>query len=159
MGLATGAVVNGCGRDANTCSLLVWVKERQSLAAGMFYSISEAHAGGFPAGYQLFFSQCQERGVSSRYSGAMVADVHRVLLKGGVFMYPPTASAPNGKLRLMYECNRFAMVIAQAGGKAVSGSGEVMDVQPGELHQRVPVALGSPETVDDLLAALQESSG
>ena len=123
-------------------------------ASGKIYSVNEANFDSFPGGYQTFLKDCHESGYSARYSGAMVSDVHRVLLKGGVFMYPPTAKAPNGKLRLMYECNPMAMVICQAGGKAVTGSGDVMDVPPTELHQRVPIAIGSPDTVDALLAKL-----
>jgi fructose-1,6-bisphosphatase I len=91
----------------------------------------------------------------------MVADVHRTLLKGGVFMYPPTAKAASGKLRLMYEANPMAMLIEQAGGKALTGLGEdtsrsrVMDVQPRDIHQRCPVILGSPAEVDHVTRHLQ----
>jgi len=155
--LTTGAGVHMFVLDTNIGAFIRVAQHLQIPSFGKIYSVNEANAGSFPAGYQRFLRQCHERGFSSRYSGAMVADVHRVLLKGGVFMYPPTAAAPSGKLRLMYECNPLAMVIAQAGGKAVSGTGEVMDVVPSELHQRVPVALGSPENIDDLLAALRDT--
>ncbi|MDG1050190.1 MAG: class 1 fructose-bisphosphatase, partial [Planctomycetota bacterium] len=90
-------------------------------------------------------------GYSMRYAGAMVADVHRILMKGGVFLYPPTASSPSGKLRLMYECNPMAMLIEQAGGKSYSGTQRTMEIQPDALHQRVPVVLGSPDEVDHVL--------
>ena len=85
----------------------------------------------------------------------MVADVHRILLKGGVFMYPPTKKAPNGKLRLMYEANPMAMLIEQAGGKALAAPGQrILDVQPTDIHQRTPVILGSPDEVDHVAARL-----
>jgi fructose-1,6-bisphosphatase I len=79
----------------------------------------------------------------------MVADVHRILLKGGVFLYPPTAKAPGGKLRLLYEANPMAMIIEQAGGKAVASPGQrLLEVTPETIHQRTPVVLGSPDEVD-----------
>jgi len=84
----------------------------------------------------------------------MVADVHRTLLEGGVFMYPSTAKAPNGKLRLMYEANPMAMLIEQAGGKALVSHGRILDVKPQALHQRTPVVLGSTKEVDHVVAHL-----
>ena len=85
----------------------------------------------------------------------MVADVHRILLKGGVFLYPPTKKAPNGKLRLMYEANPMAMLIEQAGGKALAAPGQrILDVAPQDIHQRVPVILGSADEVDQVVARL-----
>ena len=92
-----------------------------------------------------------------RYAGAMVGDVHRILLKGGVFMYPPTEKAPGGKLRLMYEANPMAMLIEQAGGKALVGRGDdgnerrIMELQPNDIHERCPVILGSPDEVDNVM--------
>ena len=90
-----------------------------------------------------------------RWIASMVADVHRILLKGGVFMYPPTKKAPNGKLRLMYEANPMAMLIEQAGGKAMATPQQrILDVTPSAIHQRVPVILGSPTEVDHVLTQL-----
>ena len=91
-----------------------------------------------------------KRPYSSRYIGSMVADVHRILMRGGVFLYPPTTKNPGGKLRLLYEANPMAMVIEQAGGLAYSGEVRTMDIQPSELHQRVPVLLGSPDEVESV---------
>ena len=113
------------------------------------YSVNEGNRLSFPQGYQNYLSWAQEHGYSSRYVGAMVADVHRILLKGGVFMYPPTQKAPNGKLRLMYEANPMAMLVEQAGGKAMSAPDQrILDVQPTDIHQRVPVVLGSAQEVE-----------
>jgi fructose-1,6-bisphosphatase I len=85
----------------------------------------------------------------------MVADVHRILLKGGVFLYPPTRKAPAGKLRLMYEANPMAMLIEQAGGKALAAPGQrILDVQPKAIHERTPVILGSADEVDHVAAQL-----
>ena len=119
------------------------------------YSVNEGNRLSFPEGYQRYLTWAQEQGYSSRYVGAMVADVHRILLQGGVFMYPPTKKAPKGKLRLMYEANPMAMLIEQAGGKALAAPGQrILEVQPTDIHQRVPVVLGSSEEVERVLEKL-----
>ena len=123
---------------------------------GATYSINEANAAGFPRGYRRYLQQCRDEGFSSRYVGAMVADVHRVLLTGGIFMYPPTQKSPDGKLRLMYEANPMAMIIEQAGGVATTGSERILALRPTGLHQRIPVVLGSPDNVADLEECLSE---
>ena len=119
------------------------------------YSLNEGNRLSLPEGYQRYLHWAQENGYSSRYVGAMVADVHRILLQGGVFMYPPTKKAPKGKLRLMYEANPMALLIEQAGGKALAGPGErILDVVPTDIHQRSCVVLGSSEEVDLVTARL-----
>jgi fructose-1,6-bisphosphatase I len=119
------------------------------------YSVNEGNRRTFPDGYQRYLDWAQEQSYSSRYVGSMVADVHRILLKGGVFMYPPTKKAPNGKLRLMYEANPMAMLMEQAGGKALAAPGQrILDVQPTDIHQRVPVVLGSADEVDHVISKL-----
>lgn len=119
------------------------------------YSVNEGNRRTFPDGYQRYLDWAQENGYSSRYVGSMVADVHRILLKGGVFLYPPTSKAPKGKLRLMYEANPMAMLIEQAGGKALAAPGQrILEVQPGDIHQRTPVILGSADEVDAVVAKL-----
>jgi fructose-1,6-bisphosphatase I len=124
--------------------------------AGKSYSMNEGNRRSFPDGYNRYLDWAQERDYSSRYVGAMVADAHRILLKGGVFLYPPTKKAPAGKLRLMYEANPIAMLIEQAGGKAYAAPGQrILDVVPEGIHQRTPVILGSPDEVDHVLAHLQ----
>jgi len=123
---------------------------------GAIYSVNEANAVSFPRGFRRYLQQCSDEAFSSRYAGAMVADVHRILLHGGIFMYPQTAKAPHGKLRLMYEANPMAMIIEQAGGTATTGDEDILDVRPRELHQRVPVVLGSRDNVADLLACFEE---
>jgi fructose-1,6-bisphosphatase I len=119
------------------------------------YSVNEGNRRTFPEGYQKYLDWAQERGYSSRYVGSMVADVHRILLKGGVFLYPPTKKAPSGKLRLMYEANPMAMLIEQAGGRALVAPGQrILDVLPKDIHERTPVILGSSEEVDHVVALL-----
>lgn len=123
--------------------------------ASKSYSLNEGNRLAFPAGYQRYLDWAQTETYSSRYAGAMVADVHRILLKGGVFMYPPTTKAPHGKLRLMYEANPMAFLVEQAGGKALAAPNQrILDVQPSDIHQRTPVILGSPAEVDHVVRHL-----
>ena len=123
-------------------------------AGGRTYSVNEGNRPTFEAGYQRYLDWAQSSGYSSRYAGAMVADVHRVLIKGGVFLYPPTRKAPEGKLRLMYEANPMAMIVEQAGGRAVAGKRRILEIEPGNLHQRTSVVLGSADEVERVLAHL-----
>ena len=105
---------------------------------------------------QRYIDACQKKDAASggpyaqRYTGSMVSDVHRNLLKGGIFMYPGTADKPTGKLRLMYECNPFAFIAEVAGGKATDGKQRILDIQPSELHQRSPLFIGSKNMMDEL---------
>jgi fructose-1,6-bisphosphatase I len=123
--------------------------------ASKSYSVNEGNRRTFPEGYQRYLDWAQSETYSSRYAGAMVADVHRTLLKGGVFMYPPTKKAPNGKLRLMYEANPMAMLVEQAGGRALARPNQrILEVQPTDIHQRTPVILGSPDEVDHVVRHL-----
>jgi fructose-1,6-bisphosphatase I len=128
-------------------------------AAGKSYSVNEAYKHTFPAGFSRYLDWTQENGYSSRYIGSMVSDVHRILLKGGVFLYPPTKKNPEGKLRLMYEANPMGMIIEQAGGKAVIGAtnrpeGRLMEIVPSSIHQRTSVVMGSSDEVDAVLRHL-----
>ncbi|MEM6675911.1 MAG: class 1 fructose-bisphosphatase [Planctomycetota bacterium] len=118
---------------------------------GRSYSLNAANLPSFDEGYQRYVAWANDQGYTMRYAGAMVADVHRTLMQGGVFLYPPTAKAPSGKLRLMYEANPMALIVERAGGKAYSGLQRTMDVVPDSIHQRVPVILGSGEEVDQVL--------
>ncbi len=128
-------------------------------AAAKSYSVNEGNRLTFPEGYQRYLAWAQQQTYSSRYAGAMVADVHRTLLKGGVFMYPPTAKAPGGKLRLMYEANPMAWLVEQAGGQALAAPGErILDVQPTDIHQRTPVILGSPDEVAQVVRHLDTAT-
>lgn len=122
--------------------------------SGKIYSVNEGYSANFPAGYQRYLQERHGSGYSLRYIGSMIGDVHRTLLKGGVFMYPPTTDAPSGKLRLLYEGNPMGMLVEQAGGAASTGSGRIMDVVPQRLHERTPVVLGSSEEVDAVIKML-----
>jgi fructose-1,6-bisphosphatase I len=115
---------------------------------GNVYSCNEGSYDSFPEGIKNYIQYCRDNGYSARYIGSLVADFHRNLLKGGVYIYPSTAKAPNGKLRLMYECNSLAFIVEQAGGRATNGSQRIMELEPTELHQRCPLIIGSAEMVD-----------
>jgi fructose-1,6-bisphosphatase I len=140
--------------DPSIGAFLLVGSKLQIPRASKNYSCNEGNRKSFPDGYQKYLDWAQSNGYSSRYAGAMVADVHRILLKGGVFLYPPTAKAPEGKLRLMYEANPMALLIEQAGGKAFAGQQRLLDVDPRGIHQRTSVILGSPDEVDHVLRHL-----
>ncbi len=118
------------------------------------YSINEAYINDFDDGLKSYLEFAHGAGYGARYIGSMVADVHRTLLKGGVFIYPATAKAPKGKLRLMYEGNPMGYVIERAGGAASAGSAPILESQPTEVHERTPVILGSSAEVDHVLSRL-----
>ncbi len=118
---------------------------------GNIYSINEGNYVHFPQGVKNYIKYCQreeeDRPYTSRYIGSLVSDVHRNILKGGIYIYPQTAKAPNGKLRLLYECNPMAMIVEQAQGLASDGYNPILDLEPTELHQRVPFFCGSESMV------------
>jgi len=123
------------------------------------YSVNEAYYHRWSRGVRTFVDRLRARGnCSARYVGSLVADVHRTLLRGGIFLYPGDARAPNGKLRLVYEANPLAMIMEQAGGKASTGQTRVLDVVPDALHQRTPLFIGSAALVDEVEACLAEAS-
>lgn len=114
---------------------------------GGYYSVNEAYRDTFPPKYRQYLEGLRTgnfgKNYASRYIGSLVADFHRTLLKGGVFLYPPTAAHPGGKLRLLYEANPIAFIAEQAGGVASTGQGRVLDVEPTSIHQRTPLIVGS----------------
>ena len=129
----------------------VLVKQQLSVPAeSKTYSINEAYVNDFADGLRKYLEYAHGAGYGARYIGSMVADVHRTLLKGGVFIYPGTKKAPKGKLRLMYECNPMAYVLEQAGGAGSTGKQRILDVAPGGLHDRVPAILGSAKEVENV---------
>jgi fructose-1,6-bisphosphatase I len=117
-------------------------------AEGKIYSINEGSANSFSHSVKAYVQFCKDEKYTARYIGSLVADFHRNLLKGGIYIYPATAKDPKGKLRLMYECNALAFIAEQAGGKASTGMMRVMDIHPRDLHDRVPFFVGSKEMVE-----------
>ncbi len=156
----TGKGVNGFTLDPSIGEFCLSHPNMKIPETGKIYSINEGNYIKFPQGIKNYIKYCQEedkesnRPYTSRYIGSMVADIHRNLLLGGVFIYPQTAAQPNGKLRLMYECNPIAFIIEQAGGKASTGGERILELKPTELHQRVPAIIGSTKMVDKVLEFL-----
>jgi fructose-1,6-bisphosphatase I len=120
---------------------------------GGIYSVNEANSDSFPEAYREYLRRLRSgetgRRYTSRYIGSLVADFHRTLIKGGVFLYPPTETHPRGKLRLLYEANPIAFIAEQAGGLAVDGDRRILDIMPESIHQRTPLIAGSRGDVEE----------
>ncbi len=149
----TGKGVNGFTLDPSIGEFCLSHPNMQIPKDGTIYSLNEGNYVHFPDGVKKYLKYCQvedkatSRPYTSRYIGSMVADIHRNMIKGGVFIYPTTASAPNGKLRLVYECNPMAFIIEQAGGRATNGYDRILDMNVAELHQRSAIFIGSENMV------------
>lgn len=149
----TGHGVNGFTLDPSIGEFCLSHPNLKIPKTGSIYSLNEGNYVHFPTGVKQYIKYCQvedaetNRPYTSRYIGSMVADVHRNIIKGGIFIYPVTASAPNGKLRLVYECNPMAFIIEQAGGRASDGKNRILDLKVTDLHQRAPIFIGSEEMV------------
>ncbi len=154
MVLTTGDGVDMYVLDPSLGEFVLVMERLEIPSASKIYSVNEAYFDLFSPGIQAYLRFAHESGYGSRYVGSMVADVHRTLLKGGVFLYPATTKHPDGKLRLLYEGNPMALVIEQAGGAAATGEQRILEVEPRKLHQRCPVILGSPEEVEHVTRRL-----
>lgn len=145
-----GSGVNGFTLDPSVGDFLLSHPDIQIPKRGDIYSVNEASYPLWEKKLQDYIRHIKEnQNATARYIGSMVADVHRTLLKGGIFLYPKDEMHPTGKLRLLFEVNSMSYLIIQAGGKAVSGVGSPLVIIPEDLHQRVPIALGSPENIDE----------
>lgn len=160
----TGNGVNGFTLDPSIGEFCLSHPDMKIPENGKIYSLNEGNIDQFPEGIRAYVAWCKEidpatqRPYSARYIGSMVADLHRNLIKGGVFMYPSTHKAPNGKLRILYECHPMAFVIEQAGGLAETGEGRVLDIETSELHQRIPIIIGSKNMVRKVTEFLNKHS-
>ncbi|CAM4295456.1 class 1 fructose-bisphosphatase [Vibrio agarivorans] len=158
----TGAGVNGFTYDPSLGTFCLSHENMMIPTEGKIYSINEGNYIRFPKGVKKYIKYCQEnvpedgRPYTSRYIGSLVSDFHRNLLHGGIYMYPSTQSHPNGKLRLLYECNPMAFLVEQAGGTASDGQQRIMDIDPKELHERVPFFCGSKSMVDKVEEFISE---
>ena len=154
--LSTGRGVDMFVLDPSIGSFVLVKRGIRVPTTGKIYSVNEANRRTFPPGFSRYLDWAHGEGYSSRYIGSMVADVHRTLLKGGVFLYPPTKKNPEGKLRLMYEANPLGFIMEQAGGAAVTGTaaGRILDIQPTSIHQRTSVVMGSAGEVEAVLRQL-----
>jgi fructose-1,6-bisphosphatase I len=144
---STGYGVHGFTLDPSFGAYVLTHPNMTMPESGPYYSVNEANVASFPEGYRRFLAHLRDgktgRAYSSRYVGSLVADFHRTLLKGGIFLYPPTERHPTGKLRLMYEANPMAFLAEQAGGVATDGSKRILEIKPESLHQRTPLIVGS----------------
>ena len=156
---AAGRGVHGFTLDPSIGAYLLSHENMRMPAQGTIYSCNEANSESFPPVYQKYLHHLRSgalggRRYSSRYIGSLVADFHRTLLKGGIFLYPPTAAHPKGKLRLLYEGNPVAFLAEQAGGLATDGRGRILDIMPASLHQRTPLLVGGEEEMETLMGFL-----
>ncbi|MBK9402562.1 MAG: class 1 fructose-bisphosphatase [Bacteroidetes bacterium] len=149
----TGKGVNGFTLDPSIGEFCLSHPDMKIPATGSIYSVNEGNYTHFPHGVKEYIRYCQQedkatnRPYSTRYIGSLVADFHRNMIKGGIYIYPSTAKSPKGKLRLLYECNPLAFIIEQAGGLASDGFQRIVEIQPESLHQRTPLFIGSYEMV------------
>jgi len=149
---STGRGVNGFTLDPSIGEFCLSHPDMKIPEEGKIYSINEGNYVHFPQGVKDYIKYCQleegDRPYTSRYIGSLVSDIHRNMIKGGIYIYPTSSKAPKGKLRLLYECNPMAFLTEQAGGKASDGFGRIMEIEPTELHQRVPFFCGSYHMVE-----------
>jgi len=158
----TGRGVNGFTLNPAIGTFYLSHPNMQFPKDGTIYSINEGNYVHFPQGVKDYIKYCQleegDRPYTSRYIGSLVSDIHRNMIKGGIYIYPTSSKAPSGKLRLLYECNPMAFLAEQAGGKASDGFGRIMEIQPTELHQRVPFFCGSQNMVEKAEEFMKKAS-
>ena len=158
----TGHGVNGFTLDPSIGTYCLSHPNMKIPEKGKIYSINEGNYVHFPSGVKKYLKFCQaldiesDRPYTSRYIGSLVCDLHRNILKGGIYIYPTGTLSPNGKLRLLYECNPLAFIVEQAGGRATNGEQRILDIKPTELHQRVPYFAGSTAMVLEAESFLAE---
>jgi fructose-1,6-bisphosphatase I len=150
----TGHGVNGFTYEPTLGEYVLSHPDMTIPETGKIYSINEGSANSFSQSVKSYIQYCKDNNYTARYIGSLVADFHRNLLKGGIYVYPATAKDVNGKLRLMYECNALAFIVEQAGGKATDGKGRIMEIKPKDLHQRTPFYVGSKRMVEKAIEGI-----
>lgn len=156
----TGKGVNGFTLDPSIGEFCLSHPNMRTPEMGRIYAMNEGNIHECEQGVRDYIRFCQEvqadgKPYSGRYIGSLVADFHRNLIKGGIYIYPATTQSPEGKLRLLYECNPLAFIAEQAGGLATAGTQRVLDIQPEKLHQRVPFFVGSKGMMEKAIACLE----
>lgn len=144
----TGHGVNAFTYESTLGEYVLSHADLKMPADGKIYSINEGSANSFSSAVKSYVQYCKDKNYTARYIGSLVADFHRNMLKGGIYIYPATAKDPKGKLRLMYECNALAFIAEQAGGKATDGARRILEIKPKDLHQRTPFFVGSEKMVE-----------
>lgn len=157
---STGRGVNAFTLDPTIGEFCLSHRDIQIPQRGNYYSVNQGYYLKFDVDMRRYIDQCSDMNLRLRYIGSMVSDIHRILLQGGIFLYPNTRKYPQGKLRLVYECNPLSFIVEQAGGKAITTQLErVLDLEVHDLHQRATIAMGSPEMVDEMKAFVEKYSG
>jgi len=146
----TGDKVNGFTYEPSLGEFFLSHRNMCIPENGKIFSINEGYYYEYDDNIRNYIEQCKQRKFSARYIGSLVGDFHRNLLKGGIYLYPSTNANPQGKLRLLYECNALAFIAEQAGGLATDGKQRIMDIQPESFHQRTPLFIGSPKMVEEV---------
>ena len=144
----TGHGVNGFTYESTLGEYVLSHANMKIPEDGKIYSINEGASNSFSNAVKAYVQFCKDGNYTARYIGSLVADFHRNLLKGGIYIYPATAKDKNGKLRLMYECNALAFIAEQAGGRASDGKNRILEIKPKDLHQRTPFYVGSKKMVE-----------
>ena len=153
----TGNGVNGFTLDPSIGEFCLSHQNIKIPLNGQSYSVNQGYYLKFDVEMRRYIDHCSDMNYGLRYIGSMVSDIHRILLQGGIFLYPNTRKYPKGKLRLLYECAPLSFVVEQAGGKSITmGRNRVMDLQPNGLHQNITIAIGSPETVTEMEEFLEK---
>lgn len=153
----TGRGINGFTLDPSIGEFCLSHKDIKIPKSGNYYSVNQGYYSKFDLELRRYVDHCADMNFRLRYIGSMVSDVHRILFQGGIFLYPNTREHPNGKLRLLYECNPMAFIVEQAGGKAINTSlTRIMDTNITDIHQRSSIAIGSPDMVDDMQAFVEK---
>ncbi len=158
---SAGSGVHGFTLDPSVGTYILTHKNIRIPKQGIYYSINEAYCDRFPELYQCYLKRLRSGELGQRYSsrfvGSMVADFHRTLLRGGVFVYPPTTDYPEGRLRLLYEANPVSFLAEHAGGISSNGEKRLLDVEPTNIHQRTPLIVGGEVEMAEFARCLQES--
>jgi len=155
----TGSGVNGFTLDPSIGEFCLSHHNIQIPNRGNYYSVNQGYYLKFDIEMRRYIDYCSDLNLGLRYIGSMVSDIHRILFQGGIFLYPVTRKYPDGKLRLVYECNPLAFIVEQAGGKALNGSLErILDLQPKKLHEKSSIVIGSPDMVDEMKAYVERYS-
>ncbi|KWT83505.1 class 1 fructose-bisphosphatase [Candidatus Magnetominusculus xianensis] len=147
----TGTGLNAFTLDPSVGLFLLSHKDMKIPESGKIYSVNESNSKGWDKRIRDYFDTLKDEGYTARFSGTMVADVHRTLLKGGVFAYPADAKSKKGKLRLLYEVLPMSMIVEQAGGMSTEGKGDLLQAKPEEIHSRTPVFMGSRKEIVQLM--------
>ncbi len=159
---SAGRGVHGFTLDPGIGAFILTHENLRMPRQGPYYSINEAYCDRFPAPYVAYLKRLRAGALGRRYSlryiGSMVADFHRTLLRGGIFIYPATPDFPDGRLRLLYEANPVAFIAEQAGGAATDGTRPILDVEPHDIHQRTPLVVGSEVEMNAFAQCMQETA-